>query len=103
MLDDSLDKVKKMINNLNNFREQMTMISETNEALIARNTNDTIKILTAVSLIAVIPTAITSFFGMNVYFGWTTIDSYFPVALISFVVVSATVITLFYFKKKRWL
>lgn len=102
-LDDSLDKVKKMMNNLGNFRDQMVMITETNESLIARNTNETIKILTAVNLIAVVPTALASFFGMNLYFGWdVTKESLLPFLAITSLILAATLATYIYFKKKKW-
>jgi len=102
LLDDSLDKIKKMINNLNNYRQQMDMVTETNEVLIAHNSNETIKRLTSVNLIAIIPMAVTSFFGMNVYFGWNS-DSIAPLIVIIITVLMMTYLTLYYFKKKNWL
>jgi len=74
-IDDSLDKIKKMVNNLKNFKEQVDTLSQTNENIIIRNTNDVIKILTIFNLFFLVPTTITSFFGMNIYFGWKIEDS----------------------------
>jgi len=103
-LDDSLDKIKKMLNNLINFRQQVDMIIETNEALIARNTNDTIKILTAVNLAVVMPTMITSFFGMNVYFGLDVNNpTFIPLIIIILTAIVSVVGIFVYFKKKKWL
>lgn len=45
-LDDSLDKIKKLVNRLDNFRDTMKLLTETNEMLIARSTNQTVRRLT---------------------------------------------------------
>lgn len=50
-IDDSLDKIKKLINRLENFRETMKLLTETNEMLIARNTNDNIRRLTFINIL----------------------------------------------------
>jgi magnesium transporter len=103
-LDDSLDKIKKILNNLSNFQEQMNVITETHEALIARNTNHIIKFLTSLNIIFLIPTLIASFFGMNVNFGWD-VDNFNPfnLFLIFFVMVTLTIFSFLFFKKKNWL
>ncbi|NJK71169.1 MAG: hypothetical protein HC932_02835 [Thermales bacterium] len=54
-LDDSHDKLEKMLNRLNNFKEQITLLKETNETQIARSTNQTIRTLTSVNLLVLIP------------------------------------------------
>jgi len=69
-LDDSLDKLKKLSNKLDNFQGTMSLLTETNELLIARSTNKTIKVLTVVNLFLFVPSVLAGFFGMNVYFGW---------------------------------
>lgn len=45
-IDDSLDKIKKLVNCLDNFRDTMKLLTETNEMIIARNTNQTVRRLT---------------------------------------------------------
>jgi len=103
LLDDTLDKVKKLINNLQNFKGQMELITDTNEVLIARNTNEIIKALTSVNIIVLAPTVIASFFGMNIYFGWDPmVSNYLALILIVLLIVSCTAILLWYFKKKGW-
>jgi len=104
LLDDTLDKVKKLLNNLHNFKGLMELITETNEVLIARNTNQIIKALTSVNIIVLVPTIIASFFGMNIYFGWDPqLPNYTGLLLVLAIIVSTTVIILLYFKKKGWI
>jgi len=100
-LDDSLDKIKKIVNNLNNFKDQLKLLTETNESLIARNTNQTIKTLTIVNLLFLVPTIITSFFGMNVHFGWNTESGLLPIILILSAIILSTIIAFIVIKKKR--
>jgi magnesium transporter len=104
-LDDSLDKIKKIVNNLKNFKEQMALLTETNESLTARNTNQVIKILTITNLIFLVPTIITSFFGMNVYFGWNeesqNLQDFLPLAGILVLISTTTLGTIFVLKKAR--
>lgn len=45
-IDDSLDKIKKLVNRLDNFRDTMKLLTETNEMIMARNTNQTVRRLT---------------------------------------------------------
>jgi magnesium transporter len=103
-LDDSLDKIKKILNNLANFKEQMTLLTETNESLIARNTNQSIRALTVINFIFIIPTVITSFFGMNVYFGWNEGQyNLFPLISIIIFIAIFTLIIFFIIKKKKFI
>ncbi len=50
-IDDSLDKIKKLNNRLDNFRETMKLLTETNEMLIARSTNDNVRRLTLINVL----------------------------------------------------
>jgi magnesium transporter len=103
MLDDSLDKIKKMLNNLRNFKEQLTLLTETNESLISRSTNQTLQVLTSISLIAVVPTFLASFFGMNVYFGWeVNQESWWPLIGIITIIALITLLLWHWFRQKGW-
>jgi Mg2+ and Co2+ transporter CorA len=92
-LDDSLDKIKKMLNNLQNFQEQMNILSETNEAIMVRSTDKSIRTLTLLNIVLLVPTIITSFFGMNVYFGWRE-NNPWPIIFISGAILLITAIFL---------
>jgi magnesium transporter len=98
-LDNSLDTIKKIINNLQNFKEQMVLLSDTNEALINRTTNNRVRTLTAVSLIGLVPSFWVGFFGMNVHFGFSE-DSLVPLILISSIIFVSCGGLLLLFRKK---
>jgi magnesium transporter len=101
-LDDSLDKIKKMLNTLANFKEQLVLITEANESQIARSTNQVIKTLTVFNIIIFVPSLITGFFGMNTYFGWfSKEDSLLPLAVVIATMIIMTAITFVYFKVRK--
>jgi Mg2+ and Co2+ transporter CorA len=103
-IDDTSDKINKMLNNLSNFKEQLSLLTETNEVLIARSTNEIVKVMTFVNILFLIPTIIVGFFGMNVGFGWST-DTFTPIVIIgiSALIIISMVSAYLIFKKKKWL
>jgi magnesium transporter len=103
-LDDTLDKIKKLLNILSNLISQANLLSESNEAQIARSTNETIKTLTAVNIIALVPTILFSFFGMNVYFGYLgNTANFIPLLIIILFSAIVSVTSYWYFRKKGWI
>jgi magnesium transporter len=101
-LDDSLDKIKKILNTLANFKEQLVLITEANESQIARSTNQVIKTLTVFNIIIFVPSLITGFFGMNTYFGWfSSHESLLPLLVVIITIIVATVVTFVYFKVRK--
>ena len=103
-IDDTSDKISKMLNNLSNFKEQMQLLTETNEVLIARSTNEIVKVMTFANILFLIPTIIVGFFGMNVGFGWNT-EVFTPLVIIGItgLIVFSMAGAYFIFKKKKWL
>lgn len=69
-LDDSFDKIKKLVNRLDNFRDIMKLLTETNELVMARNTNENVRRLTLFNVLLLWPSLVAGFFGMNVHFGF---------------------------------
>jgi len=102
-LDDTLDKLKKMKNNVQTMIQHAELLSESNNALIARSTNEVIRVLTAISIIAIVPTMMFSFFGMNVYFGWGESGTYLPLLGVILLSLSLTATVWWYFKRRGWL
>lgn len=70
LLDDSLDKIKKISSSLELSRRHLGILSEANESLMVRATNQSLKTLTVVSLLLFVPNLVFAFFGMNIYLGW---------------------------------
>jgi magnesium transporter len=100
-LDDSLDKIKKMINILTNYKEQIVLLTETNESQIARSTNQTIKTLTVFNIIIFVPSLITGFFGMNVWFGNIgSSENWYALLFVLVIMIVSTIATFIVFKVK---
>jgi Mg2+ and Co2+ transporter CorA len=105
-IDDSLDKIKKLNNRLDNFRETMRLLTETNEMLIARSTNDNVRRLTLINVLLLWPSAIGAFFGMNVHFGWMTVSetqNLTPMMIIIVIMLFSTVGMYLFFRLKKWI
>ena len=65
--DDIIDASERGWDMLENFKEVVEGLEATNESAIAHRTNETFRVLTAISLIFLPLTLIASFFGMNVH------------------------------------
>lgn len=106
-IDDSLDKIKKLINRLDNFREMMKLLTETNEMLTARSTNQNVRRLTLFNVLLLCPTLVAGFFGMNVHFGWFTLlsanSALTPLGVIALTMLATTGATYFFFLWKKWI
>jgi Mg2+ and Co2+ transporter CorA len=104
LLDDALDKVRKVEANLASFLNQIGLMSDANEQLIARNTNEVIKLMTATSIIVIIPSFIAAFFGMNIYLGWDPgVRNWIPLAGVLIAMGGSIVGVIIYFKKRGWM
>ena len=65
--DDIIDASERVWDMLENYKEVVEGLEATNESAIAHRTNETFRVLTAISLIFLPLTLIASFFGMNVH------------------------------------
>lgn len=105
-IDDSLDKIKKLINRLDNFRDTMKLLTETNEMIMARSTNQTVRRLTLFNVLILGPSFIAAFFGMNMHFGWLSFladqDEILPLSIIVALMVVLTLGMFLFFKSKKW-
>jgi magnesium transporter len=99
-IDNCLDLVKKMLNNINNLKQQMQIVAETNEVIITRNTNDIVKRLTGISILVLVPSTITGFFSMNMYYGFSTTAKW-PALTVVFCVLFFTAVVFVILKRKR--
>ena len=65
--DDLIDASERAWDMLENYKEVVEGLEATNESAIAHRTNETFRVLTAISLIFLPLTLIASLFGMNVH------------------------------------
>lgn len=105
-IDDSLDKIKKLVNRLDNLRDTMKLLTETNEMIIARSTNQTVRRLTLFNVLLLGPSFIAAFFGMNMHFGWLSAlaekNNLIPLLVIASLMLILTLSMFFFFRSKKW-
>ena len=71
--DDLVDASERIWDLLDNYKEVVEALEQTNETVIAHRHNDVLRVLTVFSVILLPLTLIASIFGMNVQFpGWET-------------------------------
>src|SRR5215467_14807945 len=99
--DDLVDASERIWDLLDNYKEVVEALEDTNESAISHQQNDILRVLTVVSVILLPLTLITGIFGMNVHFpGFETGAAFW--GLIGFMLGLAIGLTAF-FRLKRWL
>ena len=91
-------------NALENHRELISSIEQTNNSLLSHKLSDIMKFLTVVSFITFPLSVIVGFFGMNVFDGIPLIrrGPFTWLIILVFMFISTGIMVL-YFKKKKWL
>ena len=99
--DDIVDSSERIWDLLDNYKEVVEGLEDTNESVIAHRQNNVLRILTVVSVILLPLTLISGIFGMNVHFpGFDTAWAFWTIAG----VMLATALALIaFFRYKRWL
>src|SRR5215475_10027294 len=99
--DDIVDSTERIWDILDNYKEVVEALEDTNESVISHRQNDVLRILTVFSVVLLPLTLITGFFGMNVDFpGFDTSWGFWTI----FVVMVATLAgVLAFFRFKRFL
>jgi magnesium transporter len=99
--DDIVDASERIWDLLDNYKEVVEALEDTNESLISHQQNDILYVLTIFIVVLTPLTFITGFFGMNVHFpGFGTWDDFY--ASLGLMAVSI-VAMLGFFRWKRWL
>jgi magnesium transporter len=99
--DDIIDASERIWDLLDNYKEVVEALEDTNESLINHQQNDILYVLTIFIVVLTPLTFITGFFGMNVDFpGFNTVGA-FIVSLVLMVAVSIGMIG--FFRWKKWL
>ena len=99
--DDVVDAAERIWDILDNYKEVVEALEDTNESVISHRQNDVLRILTVFSVVLLPLTLITGFFGMNVHFpGYETTWAFW--VIFAGMVVSL-ISLLAFFRFKRWL
>lgn len=102
LLEDAQIENKQGIDMAITYRDILSSVSDTYEAIISNNLNQVMKVLTSLTIIFSVPTMISSFLGMNVPFN-DIITSKYSYIIIFIVSLLLSLIFAIYLKKKRLL
>src|SRR5205823_11207712 len=98
--DDLVDASERIWDLLDNYKEVVEALEDTNESAINHRQNDILRVLTVVSVILLPMTLVTGIFGMNVHFpGFETAAAWWGIVagMIGLAVCLAA-----FFRYKRW-
>jgi len=99
--DDIVDAAERIWDLLDNYKEVIEALEDTNESVINHRQNDILRILTVFSVILLPLTLISGIFGMNVRFpGFDTTWAFWTIFGI---MAAAAIGMLSFFRYKRWL
>ena len=99
--DDIVDSAERIWDLLDNYKEVVEALEDTNESVISHQQNDVLRILTVFSVVLLPLTLIASVFGMNVLFpGEHTHAAFWGIVATMLAVVAGMV---GFFRWKRWL
>jgi magnesium transporter len=99
--DDLVDASERIWDQLDNFKEVVEALEDTNESVISHRQNDVLRVLTVVSVILLPLTLVTGIFGMNVRFpGWETSAGFWTIVGVMLAIAISLV---GFFRYKRWL
>jgi magnesium transporter len=99
--DDIVDAAERIWDLLDNYKEVVEALEDTNESVISHRQNDILRILTVFSVVLLPLTLITGIFGMNVTFpGFETEHAWWAIVGVMVAVLSGL---LGFFRYKRWI
>jgi magnesium transporter len=99
--DDIIDASERAWDMLENYKEVVEGLESTNESAIAHRTNETFRVLTAISLIFLPLTLIASAFGMNVHVPFEESPHAFWVIIA--IMLAIVVAVAAFFRRRGWL
>jgi magnesium transporter len=99
--DDIVDAAERVWDLLDNYKEVVEALEDTNESVISHRQNDVLRVLTVISTIALPLTLIASIFGMNVDFpGFGGAEAFW---IVIGVMLATAIFMVGFFRYKRWL
>ena len=99
--DDVIDASERIWDTLENYKEVVEGLESTNESVLSHNVNDTLRVLTSITVIVLPLTLLASVFGMNVLFPGEGTDVAFLFILIAMIIVLAGMAA--FFRVRGWL
>lgn len=93
----------KVWNTLENHKEMIEALEQTNESIFSHKLNDTMKILTAFSVMVLPLTLIASIFGMNTVDGMPLVQNEHGFWIILMIMMMVSLFSFLYFKFKKWI
>lgn len=100
MMEDTLINIRQAAYTSKIYAEIMDCLLRTHSAVIGARVNIAMKVLTSLTLVLMIPTLVTSAYGMNVPLPFQNVESAFiGIAAIS---VTVSIISVYYLWKKGW-
>lgn len=93
----------KVWNTLENHKEMIEALEQTNESIFSHKLNDTMKILTAFSVMVLPLTLIASIFGMNTTTGMPFMQEAYGFEVILLLMMGVSLFSFLFFKFKRWI
>jgi magnesium transporter len=99
--DDIVDASERIWDILDNYKEVVEALEDTNESVISHRQNDVLRVLTVITVLLLPLTLITGIFGMNVRFpGFDTAWAFWTI----FAFMAASLVALLaFFHWKRWI
>jgi magnesium transporter len=104
--DDIVDAHERIWDMLENYKEVIVALEETNESMLSHRVNDSLRVLTAISVIVLPLTLIASIFGMNIGLpggGEPATDSVSSFAVVIGIMLLILVGMAAFFRRRRWL
>jgi magnesium transporter len=99
--DDIVDAAERIWDLLDNFKEVVEALEDTNESVLSHRQNDVLRLLTIISVTMLPLTVLTGLFGMNVAFpGEGTREAFW---LVLALLVATLVSMVAFFRYKRWI
>jgi magnesium transporter len=99
--DDIVDSAERIWDLLDNYKEVVEALEDTNESVISHRQNDVLRMLTVFSMLLLPLTLVASVFGMNVEFpGFGTSGAFWAI-VVAMLAVAAGLAS--FFRYKRWM
>jgi magnesium transporter len=99
--DDIQDASERIWDMLENYKEVVEALEATNESALAHRTNETFRLLTAISVIILPLTLIASIWGMNVHVpGEQGVEAFWAIVVAMVVLLAGLVV---FFRRRGWL